>query len=119
MTHVDERGFGPLWLWTGIVAGPVAWLVNLSVNNALAPAACAERSTLMLNIVTALALLATAGGWAISWAALRQPLLQADVADVSRGRRRFMALLGLGAAVLFAMQILAGAFPQWMLDVCE
>ncbi|MFN7984565.1 MAG: hypothetical protein U0Q11_22200 [Vicinamibacterales bacterium] len=114
------RAAGPLWLWTGIVAGPVAWLVNLTVNDALAPVACARRTSVLLNAVALLAFVVTVAGWFVSWSALRTaesvPAATADSHDL---RRRFMALLGLGVAALFAVQIVAGAFPQWILDVCD
>ena len=115
-----------MWLWAAVFAGPVAWLTNVSVNSALAPVACAHRSMALLNLVAALAFAATVAGWVISWFALRQSPEAAAKAndeatedDSSHGRRRFMALLGLGVALLFAVQIVAGAFPQWVLDACD
>jgi hypothetical protein len=30
-----------------------------------------------------------------------------------------MAILGLSSAALFALQILAGAIPQWVIDACQ
>ena len=62
------RAAGPLWLWTGIVAGLVAWLVNLTVNDARAGGVCtanerpAERRR-------AAGLVVTVAGWFVSWSA--------------------------------------------------
>ena len=36
-----------------------------------------------------------------------------------RQRARFMAVLGLASCALFALQILAGAIPHWVLDACQ
>ena len=36
-----------------------------------------------------------------------------------RQRARFMAILGLTSCALFALTILAGAIPQWVLDACQ
>jgi hypothetical protein len=36
-----------------------------------------------------------------------------------RQRARFMAVLGVASCALFALQILAGAIPHWMLDACQ
>jgi hypothetical protein len=30
-----------------------------------------------------------------------------------------MALLGLGSSALFAIVVMAGAFPEWVLDACH
>jgi hypothetical protein len=36
-----------------------------------------------------------------------------------RQRARFMAVLGLASSGLFALQIVAGAIPHWVLDACQ
>jgi hypothetical protein len=36
-----------------------------------------------------------------------------------RQRARFMAVLGLTSAALFAVTIVAGAIPRWMLNACQ
>ena len=60
------------------------------------------------------------GAAAISWTALRRT---ADDVPTDGGqprqRARFMAVLGLASCGLFALQILAGAIPRWVLDACQ
>jgi hypothetical protein len=36
-----------------------------------------------------------------------------------RQRARFMAILGLTASALFALTIVAGGIPRWVLDACQ
>jgi hypothetical protein len=53
-----------LGLWTGILAGPAAWLLQFEINYALVPWACATGHLFALRLVTLGGLLlAAAGGW--------------------------------------------------------
>ena len=51
-------------------------------------------------------------GWSIERAVLRPLVNQPPIT-------LFMATLGLGAGVLFALAILANAIPRWVLDACQ
>ena len=74
----------------------------------------------MFPLITLASLAVVVGGAAISWTALMH-----TVDDVPtdggrpRQRARFMAILGLASCGLFALQILAGAIPHWVLDACQ
>jgi hypothetical protein len=120
MTAERLRWLTPLPLWTGILAGPVAWAFNLEINYALVKWACAAGSERPFALVTGAALAVTAGGGAVSWMALRYT--RADVPEDGgrpRQRARFMAILGLASSALFALTIAAAAIPWWVLDACH
>ena len=74
----------------------------------------------MLPLITLASLAIVVGGAAISWTALTRT---ADDVPTDGGqprqRARFMAILGLASCALFALQILAGAIPHWVLDACQ
>jgi len=116
----DVRWLSPLPLWTGILAGPVAWALDLTASYALVKWICATRHDGVLHAITAGALALVCGGAALSWIAL-QRTAGATPTDGggSRQRARFMAILGLTSSALFALQILANTIPAWVLDACQ
>ena len=114
------RWLTPLPLWTGILAGPVAWALDLEISYAIVKWTCAAGTERPFHLVTMLALAMTAGGAAVSWAALRRT--RGDVPEDGgrpRQRARFMAILGLATSALFALTIAAAAIPWWVLDACH
>jgi len=116
----DVRGLTPLPLWTGILAGPIAWAFDLMTSYAVVKWVCRTSNHAILPLITTVSLAVVIGAAAISWIALRRTA--ADVptdGGQPRQRARFMAILGLASSGLFALQILAGAIPHWVLDACR
>jgi hypothetical protein len=116
----DPRWLGPLPLWSGILAGPVAWAVHLTATYALVKWVCATRHDEAFIAITLGALAVLCVGAALSWQALHHTSSEGP-SDGGRPRQRarFMAVLGLTIGALFALQILAGAMPYWVLDACQ
>jgi hypothetical protein len=116
----DIRWLSPLALWAGILAGPVAWALDLTVSYAIAKWVCMSQRAGVLHAITLAALALVCAGAALSWIALQRT---ADDVPTDGGRprqrARFMAILGLSTCALFALQILAGAVPHWMVDACH
>lgn len=111
-----------LALWTGILAGPLAWAALLQTNYVLSYVACEQRQSWMLHVATGVALLLVA---AAAWAAWRAaPALgddeheSASAEGTRRLRARFMALGGLALCAWFAIVILATAIPALVLHPC-
>jgi hypothetical protein len=116
----DVRWLTPLPLWTGILAGPIAWALDLMASYAVVKWVCHTNRYGVLPLITFASLAIVIGGAAISWAAL---MSTADDVPTDGGRprqrARFMAVLGLASSALFALQILAGAIPHRVLDACH
>ncbi len=116
----DLRWLSPLPLWTGILAGPVAWAFDLTASYAVVKWVCTTRNGVVLPLITLLALSMVAGGAVLSWLAFRH---SADALPTDGGRPRqrahFMALVGLSLSALFALQIVAREIPNWVLDACQ
>jgi hypothetical protein len=116
----DVRWLRPLPLWTGILAGPVAWAFDLTASYAIVRWVCRTNTYGVLMVITFVSLAIVLGAAAISWTALMRTA--GDVPTDGgrpRERARFMAVLGLASCGLFALQILAGAIPNWVLDACQ
>jgi hypothetical protein len=114
------RWLSPLPLWTGILAGPIAWALDLMASYALVKWVCQTRSDSVFAVITIASLAIVVGGAAISWSALRHASSDAPT-DGGRPlqRARFMAVLGLASSALFALQIIAGAIPPRVIDACQ
>jgi hypothetical protein len=116
----DVRGLTPLPLWTGILAGPIAWAFDLMASYAVVKWVCHTSNHAILPLITTVSLAMVLGAAAISWTALRRTANDAPTdGGRPRQRARFMAVLGLASCALFALQILAGAIPHWVLDACQ
>lgn len=97
----------PVWLrrlsWSGLWLGPAAWAINQQTNYALVPAVC-DRALIVTLISAALTLTALAGGL-MSLRVARTPL-ESEWLNSSGGLpRRFVAWMGAGAGILFALVI--------------
>jgi hypothetical protein len=116
----DVRWLTPLPLWTGIFAGPIAWAFDLSASYASVKWVCHTGTYGTLPLITVASLAVVGVAAAICLTALRR-----TVDDVPtdggrpRQRARFMAVLGLASCGLFALQIVAGAIPHWVLNACQ
>jgi hypothetical protein len=109
----------PLPLWTGILAGPIAWAFDLTTSYALVKWVCRSQSYAILQVITIVSLIVVIGGATISWNALSRAAEDGPTdGGRPRQRARFMALVGLTSCALFGLQVVAGAIPHWMLDAC-
>ena len=114
------RGVTPWALWIGLFAGPAAWALDLTVSYALVPRACDTHSPGTLQLLSIASLTIAAGAAATSWWALGRTSNHGPTDGGRPGQRaRFMAVLGLASSALFALQIIAGAVPHWVLDACQ
>jgi hypothetical protein len=120
LTASDVRWLSPLPLWAGILAGPGAFALNLTVTYALVHWTCATDRQALLHLISLFAfIIVLVGSW-ISWVALQHaPAALETEGGTPLARARFMALLGLASSALFALAIIANAYPQWVLDACQ
>ena len=116
----DLRWLTPLPLWSGILAGPIAWAFDLTVRYAIVKWTCVSDREAMLSLITALCLAVVVAGAAVSWLALQRTANDGPTdGGEPRQRARFMAIFGLASCALFALTIVAGDIPHWILDACD
>lgn len=119
VTARQVRWLTPLVLWTGILAGPMAWALDLTTSYALVKWICRSQNYAILQLITIVSLVVVIGGATISWSALSRTAEDVPTdGGRPRQRARFMAIVGLASCALFGLQILAGAVPHWMMDAC-
>jgi len=122
LSPAQVRWLSPLMLWTGILAGPVAWAADLTASYALVKPACARGSStavMLMTLMTLLALAVIAAGGLVSWTSLRYSTARGGT-DGGRPieRARFMAVLGLTSSAFFVIATIALDIPRWVLDAC-
>ena len=100
----------PVALWSGILAGPIAWALDLFVSYAVVKWTCLTQRHWVFNAFTLSALAIVALGATLSWNQLQR---------TTHHRARFMAILGLTACALFGATIAANAIPHWVIDACQ
>lgn len=112
--HRAAAGFagepGPISLWTGVLAAPAAFLLNLGVSYLLVTLGC-ETATPWLHLSSLVAFLLAAGGGSLAWRDWRRSGREwpGDGGSVL-ARSRFLAVLGLMTSALFTLLVLA----QWL-----
>jgi len=114
------KWLSPLPLWAGILAGPAAWALDLSISYAVVKWTCTSQRHTALHGTMSAALVMVAGGAVLSFIALQHTAGDTPTDGGNpRQRARFMAILGLASCALFALAIIAGTIPEWMLDACR
>jgi hypothetical protein len=98
----------------------VAWAFDLTASYALVTWACLTGRGALMHLLTIASLAMVAAGATVSWLSLQH---SADAVPTDGGeprqRAHFMAILGLTSCALFALTIVAGAIPRWVLDACQ
>jgi len=113
----SPQGIGALWI--GVLAGPVAWALDLTVSYAIVQWTCGGGPRFVLHLITVASLAIIGGGAYAAWRALGSGPAVADDGHFPEERGRFMALLGLVTCALFALVVIAGAIPRLILDACH
>ena len=111
--------------WTGLLAGPVVWLVLLEMNYVLSYVACEMKTRWFLHLATAIAILLVAAAGLWSWSArLDNPF---DAEELSPPlseqtcilRVRWLAAAGVAFSIGFILLILATHIPALVLKTCQ
>lgn len=106
--------------WTGVLAGPLAWLMQLSTNYALVEHVCSTGNEFLLHGISGVAVLATAAGAWLAWGVWKRTGSSWPGEEGGTiGRSRFMAASGLVFSAFFAVLILGQTIPTLMLGPCK
>ncbi|MDA9420745.1 MULTISPECIES: hypothetical protein [Bradyrhizobium] len=106
-----------LLYWAGVALGPLAWGINLQGIYALAHFSC-ETTKLTGAIMSAVLAVVALAGTAISARAVRRGAGAEWTDAQGGGPRTFMAWLGVGSGVLFALVIANQLAASLMISPC-
>jgi len=108
-----------LQLWTGVLAGPIAWILDEGLSYALTQHACSTGHVYVLHVISVVSLIiAIIGAW-IAW---RQWSLLGEGSDEggsAHDRAWWMARVGVALGIGFGIVIVALAVPKFMLSPCS
>ena len=120
-TRTDTRdGTRHGTLWAGVVVGPIASLTALQLGYVLVERACASGRLAPIHLAFLGCLLATLAAGFLAWREWRRwgSRLASD-APGREGRSRFLATLGVTAAPLFVLVIVAQWSAVLFLHPCQ
>jgi predicted membrane protein len=99
-------------LWISIMAGPIAWAIDLESRFALVQWACFNHRAWVLDVISTTSFVGAVAGALLGWLAFRR-------LDPAFHRARFMAICGFVLGCAFALSILASAIPHLYLSPCD
>jgi hypothetical protein len=111
------EGHRKLLYWAGVALGPLAWGINLQGVYALAHFSC-ETTRLSGTIMSAALAIVALAGTAISARAVRRGAGAEWIDPQGGGPWTFMAWLGVGSGVLFALVIANQLAASLMISPC-
>jgi hypothetical protein len=112
MEREMKSDFGPIerrLVWAFILAG-TAWFLHLIISDALAPESCADRTKIILHLVTVCCFAATLLAAGIAWRARAIPTSE---------EIRWTAIMVLVLSLSFSVVILAQEIPNLLLRSCD
>ena len=118
--NLNAPAVDTMWLWVGVLAGPIAWAFDEGVSYAITPHACSTGAFYQLHLLSAFSFaLAMAGFFVARWQHARVPEGAYDEGGSPRDRSLFMARVGMAASLGFALVIIALSVPKFVLSPCD
>src|SRR4051812_15624246 len=115
-----QAGRTPFGLWWSLVAGFAAWAFDLGASYMLEQHSCSTGHHYVLHVITGVCLAAALTGFATGLVEFRRfPGSTSEEGGSPLDRAHFQALLGMAFSLCFAIVIVAGAVPRWILSPCE
>lgn len=111
---------GDVALWTGLLAGPMIWLIGFGARWSVAGWACALQWKPALFAIAAVSLLLVAWCGKLSWSEWQR--VGREMPGEGGGavpRARLLAAVGLGLNALAILLIVAQTVPDLMLGACD
>lgn len=113
----EHRGLALLWF--AVLAGPAAVAANQFAGYALVKWVCASGHTYVLTgIAIAMLGVSLAGAW-IGWGCRERLRDAREHGGQIIDRSYFVAMVGIGLALISALLIVMQAYPRFLLSPCE
>jgi hypothetical protein len=115
-----QAGRTPLGLWWSLIAGFAAWAMDLGFSYVLEQHSCSTGHHYVLHVISVLSLAIALTGFGTGWVEFRRfPGSTSEEGGTHFDRAHFQALLGMAFSLVFAVVIVAGSVPRWILSPCE
>ena len=113
----DDNAHNRLLYWAGVALGPLAWGINVQGIYTFAHFSC-ENTRLSGGLLSGILALVALAGTAVSARAVRRSVGAEWSEAQGGGPRTFMAWLGVGTGVLFALVIANQLAASLMISPC-
>jgi hypothetical protein len=115
-----QSGRTPLGLWWSLTAGFTAWALDLGFSYALEQHSCSTGHHYLLHVISVICLGIAVSGFATGLVEFKRfPGTTSEEGGSPLDRAHFQALLGMAFSVCFAVVIVAGSVPRWILSPCD
>jgi hypothetical protein len=113
-------GKTPWGLWWGLVAGFVAWGLDLGLSYMLEQHSCSTGHYYVLRIISSICMALALSGFALGFMEFKRlPENATEEGGSHFDRAHFQGLLGMAFSLCFAVVIIAASVPRWILSPCE
>jgi hypothetical protein len=115
-----ETGKTPLGIWWSVIAGFLAWGIDLGLSYMLEQHSCSTGHTYVLHTISFVCFALAISGFVAGFLEKRRfPHESKEEGGTSLDRAHFQALMGMIFSLSFAVIIIAGAIPRWILSPCQ
>ncbi|HEY4661225.1 MAG TPA: hypothetical protein VIG91_06965 [Terriglobales bacterium] len=115
-----EKSKTPIGVWWGLAAGFAAWGTDLGLSYILEQHSCSTGHHYVLHVISIVCFLLALSGFFVGFSELRALPHHAKEEGGSRfDRAHFQALMGVAFSLSFAVVIIAGSVPRWILSPCD
>jgi hypothetical protein len=117
---IAEAGKTPIGIWWSLIAGFAAWGLDLLLSYMLEQHSCSTGHHYVLHTISVVCFLGALSGFATGFMEKRRfPHDSKEEGGSSLDRAHFQALIGMIFSLAFAVVIIAGAIPRWILTPCQ
>jgi hypothetical protein len=115
-----QAGRTPFGLWWSLIAGFAAWGFDLGLSYVLEQHSCSTAHHYVLHVISIVCLAIALTGFGTGCVEFRRfPGTTSEEGGSPFDRAHFQALLGMAFSLAFAVVIIAGSVPRWILGPCE
>jgi hypothetical protein len=118
--QIIQGGQTPIGLWWSLVAGFVAWGADLGLSYMLEQHSCSTGHHYVLQVTSIVCLVIALTGFATGLMEFKRfPGTTSEEGGSHFDRAHFQALMGMAFSLSFAVVMIAGWVPRWILSPCE
>lgn len=119
-TKQIEAGHTPIGLWWSLMAGFAAWGFDLGFSYVLEQQSCSTGHHYVLHVISVVCFVIALTGFIAGLVEFKRfPGTTSEEGGTHFDRAHFQALLGMGLSLCFAVVVIAGSVPRWILSPCE
>ena len=115
-----QAGRTPWGLWWSLAAGFASWGTDLGLSYMLEQHSCSTGHHYVLHAIGIVCFLIALSGFGTGLVEFKRfPGTTSEEGGSPFDRAHFQALLGMALSLSFAVLVIAGSVPRWILSPCE